>query len=130
MVTSAPEHARVDGFGADTDVPSWKLGAEGAPEDELAPLGIPATVVAGGLILAGLAVLAAVPAWVDDYGLLLIATAYGLHMALAIALGAWGIAECRRARARENSRGVAEPGGRHPAEPHARGTGGEHPARP
>ncbi|MFB7874070.1 hypothetical protein ACFC06_02375 [Nocardia sp. NPDC056064] len=78
-------------------VPSWKLGSEGADEGELEPLGVPAVVLSGVLICAGLVALAWLPSLAAEYGgPLPVGSIVALHVLLSAALGIWGIGQRRR----------------------------------
>ncbi|WP_278265286.1 hypothetical protein [Nocardia sp. AG03] len=77
--------------------PSWKLGAEGAADGELAALGVPAVVLSGVLVFAGVASLAWLPSLAAEYGgPVPVASIVALHVILSAALGIWGIGQRRR----------------------------------
>ncbi|GAD85936.1 hypothetical protein [Nocardia asteroides] len=78
-------------------VPSWRLGAEGAEEGELAPLGVPAVVLSGLLVLGGAAALPWLPALAADYGgWVPVASIVAVYLTLSVALGSWGLGQRRR----------------------------------
>lgn len=64
-MTMTTGHRRSEDDTARGAVPSWKLGSEGADEGELEPLGVPAVVLSGVLICAGLVALAWLPSTAD-----------------------------------------------------------------
>jgi hypothetical protein len=71
-------------------------------DEDLAPLGVPALVVAIMLICAGLAAILPLRSWASDYCLVLVIAVYLLyilHMSLAGAMGMWGMRTIRKLHA-------------------------------